>query len=330
MMENADSSFLLALAGMFAIMPDTLDFKVGRFFEKAEVNVSPKPDDLDAQGIAETLAGAMDRAWVEDREVRIQFNTLRISADRWQRYEIQFDTAAHEVRIIFGDVVTTSQVRFPGTAPDNPVGVAKLKHARLLPGSTRDTKVDIMSGPMYGFRKDGETLAVDFLPWHRTWSHSYTLGAALALPLWLIAFLAGWSQPWLYPMVAFLGFATHITEDLTGHMGGSLIWPFIRKRTRGMCLFHAANPDANFVTDFIAVTLIIFNIDRFGVDLIPISPPLYFLFFLIGPLILYYLPRNFKKRELVLEAVTAPAATRTRAVRERLAAEEMEEEAESL
>ncbi len=296
LMANADSSFLLALAGLYALLPDTLDFKVGKYFMKAEVEVSPESGELDAQKIAQTLADTMDRAWEEDREIKIQFNTLKIAADRWQRYDIKFDTDTQEVKIIFGDVVTTSQVRFPGTAPENPVGTAKLKHARLQPGNARDTKVDIMSGPMYGFRKEGDTLAVDFLPWHRTWSHSYTLGATLALPLWLMATLAGWHQPWLYPLVAFLGFATHITEDLTGHMGGSLIWPFIKKRTRGFCLFHAVNPDANFVTVCIAVALIIFNLDRFGDRLIPMTPPLYFLLFLIGPLILYFLPRIFKKR----------------------------------
>ncbi|MCD4652543.1 hypothetical protein K8T06_01250, partial [bacterium] len=117
----------------------------------------------------------------------------------------------------------------------------------------------------------------------------------LALPLWPLAAFFGWNQPWLYALVAFIGFATHITEDLTGHMGGSLIWPFVRERTRGFCLFHASNPDANFVTDWLAVTIIIWNLDRFGAHLIPLSGPLYFLFFLVAPMILYFLPRAKSK-----------------------------------
>jgi len=329
--ENADSSFLLALAGLYAIMPDTLDFKVGRFFEKAEINVSSEPENLNAQEIANTLGKAMDDAWTEDREIRIQFNTVRVSADRWRRYEIMFDTANQEVSIVIDSIVTTSQTPFPGTEIENPKGVYKLKHAKLLPGSTRDTNVDILSGPMYGFKKESEYLAVEFLPWHRTWSHSYTLGMALAALLLIPAYFFGWDKPWLYPLTAFLGFATHITEDLTGHMGGSLIWPFIKRRTRGLCLFHAANPDANFVTDFIAVILIVFNLDRFGHNLITIPTPLFFLFFLIGPLILYFLPRTFIKRDTISKPILKKSTSEVKLARSRrLAAEEMEEEAESL
>ena len=331
MTDSAESSFLLALAGMYAIMPDTLDFKLGRFFEKADVEVFPDPANPDPQHMAELLGKAMDQAWTSGKEVRIQFHTLRYSADRWHQYEIKYDTTRNVVSIVMGEMVTTSQVPFPGTAPPNPVGSYELKHARLLPGSTRDTKVDIMSGPMYGFRRVKDYITVDFLPWHRTWSHSYTLGLALALPLWLLAALLGWRDPWLYPLVAFLGFATHITEDLTGHMGGSLIWPFIKTRTRGLKWFHAANPNANFVTDYIAFTIIIFNLDRFGQNLIPLSAPLYFLVFLAGPLVLYFLPQAFaKKPQSIMEslALESKLDAKTRSIRKGI--EELESEADSV
>jgi membrane-bound metal-dependent hydrolase YbcI (DUF457 family) len=329
--EGAESSFLLALAGLYAILPDTLDFKLGRFLQPADVDVFPDQDDLDPQAIAEQMGKAMDKAWEENREIRIQFHTLRLSTDRWQQYKIHFDSENQKILITIGDIVTTSQVSFPGTAPENNQGIYTLQSARLLPGSTRDTTVDIMSGPMYGFRKDGQSLAVDFLPWHRTWSHSYTLGLALSLPLWCLGFLAGWKDPWLYALVAFIGFSVHITEDLTGHMGGSLIWPFIRRRTRGLCLFHAANPDANFVTDCIALSVILFNLDRFGPNLITLSAPLYFLIFLVGPLMLYFLPRTMKTRSIEIPmSGKQDERIEIKALRNRLGAEEIEDESDSV
>lgn len=328
--DGAESSFLLAMAGLYAIMPDTLDFKVGRFFETADVDVFPEPGNIDAQAMATELGQIMDLAWTENRSTRIQFHTLQLSADRWQQYRINFDCENNAVEIVVGDVVTTSQVPFPGSAPENAVGRYELKHAKLLPGSARSSKVDIMSGPMYGFRKSsqGDYIEVEFLPWHRTWSHSYTLGAFLALPLWLLAWTMDWHNPWMYPLVAFIGFATHITEDLTGHMGGSLIWPFIRERTRGFCLFHASNPDANFVTDWLAVVVLIWNLDRMSQQVIPLSGPLYFLFFLVAPLIFYFLPRTLVKQ--MEPAVVLPDETpEVRAARRMQAAgEEMAAEAE--
>ena len=117
--DGAESSFILALAGMYAILPDTLDFKIGRFFEKADVEVTPDHVNPDPQIIADTLGKTMDRAWEENRELRIQFHTVRHSVDKWQRYEIKFDTENNAVGIIMGDIVTTSQVPFPDTAPDH-------------------------------------------------------------------------------------------------------------------------------------------------------------------------------------------------------------------
>lgn len=328
--DGAESSFLLALAGLYAIMPDTLDFKVGRFFETADLDVFPEPDNIDAQAMANSLAETMDSAWTSGQTKRIQFHTLQLSADRWQQYRINFDCDNNAVEIVVGDVVTTSQVPFVGTAPANPRGRAELKHARLLPGSARGSKVDIMSGPMYGFKKSsqGDYMEVEFLPWHRTWSHSYTLGAFLALPLWALAWAMGWENPWIYPLVAFVGFATHITEDLTGHMGGSLIWPFIRERTRGFCLFHASNPDANFVTDWLAVVILIWNLDRMGTGAIPLSGPLYFLFFLVAPMIFYFLPRFMVQQQEPELVFSRDSAELRAAKRMQAAVDEMESEAE--
>lgn len=328
--DGAQASFILALAGMYGIMPDTLDFKFGRFFETADVDVYPDSQAPDAQAMANMLGEAMDRAIIENREVRIQFHTVQLSADHWRQYQIAFDAERQEVAVVVGPVVTTSQIPFAGTEPEHRIGIYALRHARLRQGGARNTTVDIMSGPMYGFRPGVDHLIVDFLPWHRTWSHSYVVGAALALPLWPLAIVMGWSNPWLYPLIACLGFATHVTEDLTGHMGGSLFWPFHRERSRGLCWFHAANPDSNFVTDYIAVFLIMFNLDRFGSQIIPLSPPLFFLIFLIGPLLLYFFPRLLRTKPTT-RATTSPSTQALIAAHRQIAAnEELLDESESI
>ncbi len=331
MVPDAGSSFLIALAGMFAIMPDTLDFKLGRFLERADVEVTPDHRNPDAQAMADKLGQTMDRAWEENRSLRIQFHTLQYASDKWQRYRIRFDTKNQAVSIEMKDIVSTSQVPYPGTTPDNPVGTYKLKSAKLLPGTTRDNTVDIMSGPMYGFIPHPDYLEVEFLPWHRTWSHSYTLGAALSVIPFLIALFAGWSSARLYFLMPFLAFATHITEDLTGHMGGSLIWPFVRKRTRGLCLFHAANPSANFITDLLAVNIIIFNLDRFGPHLIPLNAFFYFMIFFIGPAMLYFLPRVAAyQRKPITEALKETRKQEQRSRRIQAAIDELESESDSV
>ena len=130
---------------------------------------------------------------------------------------------------------------------------------------------------------------VEFLPWHRTWSHSFVLGFILSAVVWVLASLAaGWERGWLYGLVAFLGYSIHITEDLTGHMGGSLLWPFQKDRTNGLCLFKASNPHANFSVDYLAVTALIFNLNRFAPKpFFSLGAWEYILYVIVIPLVVY-------------------------------------------
>jgi hypothetical protein len=44
-----------------------------------------------------------------------------------------------------------------------------------------ENKIDVFSRPSFKFERQGERLHVHFLDWHRRWSHSLTLAAALGL-----------------------------------------------------------------------------------------------------------------------------------------------------
>lgn len=328
-LPGAEASFILCLGGLFGIMPDTLDFKLGQFFSKAEVDVECDPENPDPQKMAETIGKTMDEVHETGKYKRVQLFPMRLGSNLWRQYVIKFDGNTNEVIVVLNEIVSTSQVPFPGTEPkENRVGKYKLK-GELLETHGRPSVVDILSGPQFGFHKEKGKVTVEFLPWHRTWSHSYVLGLLLAIPFALIPWLAGFSYWYLYGLTAFLGFATHITEDLTGHMGGSLIWPFIKKRSDGLSLFRASNPHANFSVDFISTVIILFNLARFtNPDLIPIHPILYFFYFLIIPLTVYFgivwifMVGKKQPKEGAIKAEQAIALTKKDIQREELMSED--------
>ncbi len=286
------NSFILCLGGLFGIMPDTMDFKMGQFFTKAEHEIDPDPMNPDPQEMAEGLGKALDDAYEKGTMVKAQMYPMRLGADLWRQYVVNFDGQTNEVVIVLNEIVTTSQVPVLGSEPPKGkrIGRYKIKGEFNITHG-RPSVVDIMSGPMYGFKKNEQgKMEIEFLPWHRTWSHSYVLGAMLSIPVWLIASLvAGWNIGWLYGLIAFLGFAVHLTEDLTGHMGGSLLWPLIKPRCNGLNLFKASNPHANFSVDYAAVILILFNLNRFAPEpAFTLSAFKYFLYALILPLGFYF------------------------------------------
>ena len=291
---EAASSFILALGGLYGIMPDTLDFKFGRFFVQEDYTLEFDVWDPDPNDMARQVAEAVDEAAITGTYIQMQFNPMRLGSNLWRQYVIKFDGETNEVIIVINGIVSTSQIEYMGTEPDENkrVGKCKLKHAKMLEKHGRPSVVDIMSGPMFGFGQeevDGEQFTtVEFLPWHRTWSHSYVLGFLLSIPVWLIAFFSSYNHWWLYGLVAFLGYAIHITEDLTGHMGGSLIWPFKEKRYDGFCWFKASDPRANFSVDYLCFTIIVYNLDRFSTHVINMPWYSYYFFFFIIPMIFYF------------------------------------------
>lgn len=317
--EGAISSFILVLAGMYGIMPDTLDFKFGQFLEMPDFVVDPDPKNPDPQAMAETFVRAVKKSAETGREVRIQFFPTQLGANRWRQYCIIFEE--HKVNIQFNEIVSTSQIPLPGTAPEqNRVGSARFSHKlktrtddidwlnrfirflrQKIKGkdhvvtTVKPSTVDILSSTMFGLKmeKDGR-IYFNWLPWHRTWSHSYVFGAMLTIPVFLIAILLKLPLWWLYGIVAFIGFATHVTEDMTGHIGGALLWPILKPRTEGFELFKASDPRTNFSVIYTAFVLIMWNIDRFTTQLISGGADsrwpgwLFLLLFLILPLAVYF------------------------------------------
>ncbi|NLB35083.1 MAG: metal-dependent hydrolase [Elusimicrobia bacterium] len=317
--DGAASSFIIVLAGMFGMLPDTLDFKFGQFFQKPKFVVDPDPLNPDPQAIADAFAKAVNEAGSTGKEVRIQFFPIQLGGNEWRQYCIFFEKNSVSVQI--NEKVSTSQIPSPGTAPkENRSATAyfdyelkprtdKLDWLNKLIRKTRQmikgpdkpktnippTTIDILSSSMFGLElEDDGRVFFNWLPWHRTWTHSYVLGAMLSIPVALIALFFGLEKWWLYGLVAFIGFAVHVTEDMTGHIGGSLLWPILPQRTEGYELFKASDPRTNFSVIYAAFVLSIFNIDRFSTQLITGGPEsamswwLFLLLFLVLPLFIYF------------------------------------------
>ncbi|HNX52267.1 MAG TPA: metal-dependent hydrolase [Pontiellaceae bacterium] len=250
--QNGNPAFFI-LGAAAGILPDTLDFKFYRFFYRYDVSVYPDPEKLDPQPVADAVAAAVSEAAATGGPVRVKLSTIKLSADNWRQYRVRIDPDAGEVRAQFGPVVSTGQAPQPGTLPaSRPAAVAKFS-APVRQSYEPVYTVDIFDGPGFLFKRNGAgEVEIDFLPWHRSWSHSFTVASLLAglASLWT----------WEAGLVVFGAYAAHIIEDQMGYMGTNLFFPFTKKRTAGLKLMHSGDAFPNFTCVWLCGLLIFWNI----------------------------------------------------------------------
>jgi membrane-bound metal-dependent hydrolase YbcI (DUF457 family) len=248
--EGNPAYFILGAAA--GILPDTIDFKFYRFFYKHDVRIEPQADALDPQPIADAVAQAVSQA-ADGKRTTLKLSTIKMGADNWRQYRMKIDPEAGEVRVQFGPIVSTGQVPQPDTLPEpRPVGLAKFE-APILQSYEPTYTVDIFDGPSFAFEKNkAGKVEIDFLPWHRNWSHSLTVGLALALVASIWTWQAG---------VIILGaYMIHVLEDQMGHMGSNILVPFTKKRSPGFKLMHSGDAFPNFTAVWLCCLLIFWNI----------------------------------------------------------------------
>jgi len=256
--QAADGSLVLALGGLFGLLPDTLDFRFGRYLEHYDDEIDPDPNDPQPQAIAERVAAAMRDAFQSDQPHTVMLHTARLGPDLWRRYHLRLIPEAGAVIVRAGPVVTTAGAPLPGSdCPDQPPGRASAG-APFVHTYDEEITIDAFSGPAFRFERRDGALHVTFLPWHRRWSHSLPLAAAVGL---LTSALLGPTAGW----VSGLAFATHVLEDQLGYMGSNLLWPFTRRRQPGLGLLRSGDALPNFATFWAALTLTLFNLDRFSI-----------------------------------------------------------------
>jgi membrane-bound metal-dependent hydrolase YbcI (DUF457 family) len=273
----AQGSYLIVLGGFFGLLPDTLDFKFARYFEQ-HVNIDPDPGNLDPQVIATAVAAEIDRAAETRRSIRLQLHNIPLGPNRWRQYRIRFDSERSEVVITIGPIVNSA------LAPLDESGqrVARVKtKAKIDYTYEGEMTADIWNGPSFAFVPKAHAVEVQFLPWHRAWSHSFTLAALLGL---ITGVLFGSVQAGL---VAFLGMSAHVVEDQLGYLGSNLFWPITKERSAGARLLHSGDAIPNFLAVWTALVLILFNLDRFSAPVQNrdplLTPLIYFTTMLIAP-----------------------------------------------
>jgi membrane-bound metal-dependent hydrolase YbcI (DUF457 family) len=276
-------SFGPLLGGFAGLLPDTLDFKFVRYFERLDDEIDPaklttEAGRPDPQAIAEQITAAMNRAFETGKRVKVHLHTLKLGADLWQRYSVSFDLAHSQVIVRIGPVVTTGQVPYsgseiPGLAP----GRAQVD-ARIVHTYDAETSIDIFSGPSLAFDKTGDAVEVTFLPWHRAWTHSLAVVLLLGAMGWLLA-------P-VYGLAMALAALAHVLEDQLGFMGSNLLFPATRKRMMGLKLIRSGDAIPNFLAVWISLAVILLNLDRFSdAPSIPVLP--YLLGVIVAPCLFF-------------------------------------------
>ncbi len=276
-------SFGPLLGGLAGLLPDTLDFKFVRYFERLDDEIDPaklttEDGQPDPQAIADRIAAAMNRAYESGERIRIHLHTLKLGADLWRRYSVTFDLEEDQVVVRVGPAVTTGQVAYEGSEiPGLTAGRARVK-APIRHTYDAETTIDIFSGPSLAFERAGDAVEVTFLPWHRAWTHS--LGMVLFLGV--LGFLIGPA----YGLAMALAALAHVLEDQLGFMGSNLLFPLTRKRRMGLRLIRSGDAVPNFLTVWTSVALILLNLDRFSATpTIPIVP--YLLTVVAAPALLF-------------------------------------------
>ena len=243
------------LGGAFGILPDTIDFKVRRFFARHDMEVIPDPEKPDPKMIAQAVAYAVNRAHLEGKPVNIKLDTVQLGADTWQQYSVRFDVAGQRVVVEYGPVVNTGQTPIGPPARRAPRGEAPLVCPMALEYEATNT-IDIFDGPLFRMTPlpDGRVTPV-FIPWHREWSHSLAAAA-------LCAAAGGALFGWLAGVVILAAFCAHILADQLGFMGSNLLFPFRHVRATGLGMMHSGEGLPNLVTVWLSCLLIFWNLYR--------------------------------------------------------------------
>ncbi len=275
-----DNSLIILMGGAFGLLPDTLDFRMGRYLWKQDYTFTPDLDHLDAQPIADMVAKAIDEAHDQQKMVRVKLHTLKVSANYHRTYSIKIDPDRKVVHAEIGPLKTMGQVmggggHLPNSVPEGEPGHGKMVaeapyRAEMNNPYHARTTVGIFSGPDFSFVPDNGKVRMDFIPWHRTWAHSPFVGVLCGLLGWLLYGLLGVSEhgaaAFTTPLaltafgVGTLAFWGHTFVDQFGVLGSVLFWPFSDKRSSGFKWTHAASVLGNITLNYCCIAIVMWNL----------------------------------------------------------------------
>ena len=141
-------------------------------------------------------------------------------------------------------------------------------NAPLLPTYGEETQIDIFGGPSFELEWRKNQVEINFIPWHRQWSHSLTFAVLFGL-------VAGIMFGATAGAITALAYTIHIAEDQLGFLGSNLFWPFTHRRVAGLKWVHSGDAVPNFLTVWTMLLIILYNLDRFSARPL-INPLTYF------------------------------------------------------
>ena len=147
-------SLLPMLGGIGGILPDTIDFKFARYWEKFDVEIDPGLEP-DAEKIADALVAAMRQAYKTGKDVNLVAHTIRVGADLWREYAIRFIPDSDEIAVRIGPLVNTGQVPLARSEPEGAVEVRRKVGVPVRNTYSEEYKVNIFSGPTFRFAREG-------------------------------------------------------------------------------------------------------------------------------------------------------------------------------
>ncbi len=211
--------------------------------------------------IAERVAAAIDYAY-EHGEARVKVENIRMIGDTYRRFLIDLDGDNQVVRVVMGPPIALGGMPLETRLiPEHRrYAEVRTKH-RFVKKYPKPTMIGGFSGTSIGFRREGDLVEEVFLPWHREWSHSFTVGAFLAALLYLAATALGSSLAAPLALASMLGYWAHIVEDQLGYMGSNLFYPFTKKRTPGLRLGESGSPLLNFSTALLMTGFMLANLN---------------------------------------------------------------------
>ena len=122
--------------------------------------------------------------------------------------------------------------------------------------------MDIFSGPDFAFVPEGDHIRIDFIPFHRKWTHSLTV-PFLFMPIGFL--LYGWNEMgYTASLIILFSYWGHVLLDQTGMMGSNLLPPFTKKRTKGLGLARSNDAIGNFFTNYMCGAIALWNINYFS------------------------------------------------------------------
>jgi len=118
------------------------------------------------------------------------------------------------------------------------------------------TTATIFVGPTITITPKEKYTQVDFIDWHRGFSHSFMIALVLSVLITIFFNIT-------VGIIALTTYCSHIILDQIGHMGSSIFWPFNKRKINGYSLCHSSSRFANIFTVAVSSLVVFANLFYF-------------------------------------------------------------------